>query len=120
MAIVYTPVKETRLNYHRGNYDCIRKSLQNIDWNQRWLHRTVEEMWQDLVRLLKEEIDRLSTEKGINLSLMLAATNLFTITDYKGLDPEAYSNRGGADTRGADGGSYPNSRTYTFGVNLNF
>ena len=62
----------------------------------------------------------LSDEKGINLSLMVAATNLFTITDYKGLDPEAFSNRGGADTRGADGGSYPNSRAYTFGVNLNF
>ena len=62
----------------------------------------------------------LSKEKGINLGLMVAATNLFTITDYKGLDPEAYSNVGGADNRGADGGSYPNSRAYTFGVNLNF
>jgi hypothetical protein len=62
----------------------------------------------------------INKQKGINVSLMLAATNLFTITDYKGLDPEAYSNNGGADSRGADGGSYPNARTYTFGVNLNF
>jgi len=62
----------------------------------------------------------LNKEKGINLGLMLAATNLFTITDYKGLDPEAYSNTGGADNRGADGGSYPNSRAYTLGVNLKF
>ncbi len=62
----------------------------------------------------------LNKEKGINLALMVAATNLITITDYKGLDPEAYSNRGGADTRGADGGSYPNARAYTFGINLNF
>lgn len=62
----------------------------------------------------------ISQEKGIKLGLMLAATNLLTITDYKGLDPESYSNRGGADNRGADGGSYPNARTYTVGINLNF
>ncbi len=59
-------------------------------------------------------------EKGVKLGLMLAATNLLTITDYQGLDPEAYSNNGSADNRGADGGSYPNARTYTLGINLNF
>jgi TonB-linked SusC/RagA family outer membrane protein len=63
---------------------------------------------------------QLGKEKGTNLSLMLAATNILTFTGYKGLDPEAYSNNGGSDNRGADGGSYPNARTYTFGVNLNF
>ncbi len=62
----------------------------------------------------------INKDKDVKVGLMLAATNLLTITDYKGLDPEAYSNNGSADNRGADGGSYPNARTYTLGINLNF
>lgn len=51
------------------------------------------------------------------LTLYAQAENLFTITGYDGLDPElpmsAYGSR-------VDNGVYPNSRTYTFGLNLNF
>lgn len=53
-------------------------------------------------------------------SLMIAGTNLLTITDYRGLDPEAFSNRGPSDARGADGGAYPNSKTWTFSANVIF
>ena len=38
------------------------------------------------------------------------ASNLFTITPYKGYDPEVSS--------GTDSGAYPTSRTFTFGVNV--
>ena len=38
------------------------------------------------------------------------ASNLFTITPYKGYDPEVSS--------GTDTGAYPASRTFTFGVNI--
>ena len=38
------------------------------------------------------------------------ASNLFTITPYKGYDPEVSS--------GTDSGAYPSSRTFTFGVNV--
>ena len=41
-----------------------------------------------------------------------SATNLFTITKYKGYDPEVAG--------GVDAGAYPTARTYTIGVNLNF
>ena len=41
-----------------------------------------------------------------------SASNLFTITKYSGYDPEV----GG----GVDYGNYPQSRTFTFGLNLNF
>ena len=37
-------------------------------------------------------------------------TNLFTITDYTGYDPEVFG--------GVDYGNYPQSRTVTFGINL--
>ncbi len=40
------------------------------------------------------------------------ASNLFTITKYSGFDPEVGS--------GVDYGNYPQSRTFTFGVNANF
>jgi hypothetical protein len=57
--------------------------------------------------------------KGVNgLSLSIGVTNLWTLTNYSGIDPEAYSNRGPGDARGADAGAYPNSRTWTFGINL--
>ncbi len=42
----------------------------------------------------------------------ITASNLFTITDYTGYDPEV----GG----GVDYGNYPQSRTFLFGTNINF
>ena len=46
------------------------------------------------------------------------ATNLFTLTKYSGLNPEVSISS--STTPGVDNGSYPLSRTYTFGVNLTF
>lgn len=46
------------------------------------------------------------------LRLYVTASNLFTITKYSGYDPEV----GG----GVDYGNYPQSRTFTFGLNANF
>ena len=56
------------------------------------------------------------------LRFYLSASNLFTITDYKGYDPEVggglyTEGRGGG---GVDYGNYPQSRTILFGVNLDF
>lgn len=57
---------------------------------------------------------------GVNGSITIGALNLFTITNYGGIDPEAYTNRGPSDARGADPGAYPNSKTWTLGINLKF
>ena len=46
------------------------------------------------------------------LRLYATATNLFTITKYKGYDPEVGNS--------IDYGNYPQSRTFTFGLNANF
>ena len=46
------------------------------------------------------------------LRFYVTASNLFTITKYTGYDPEV----GG----GVDYGNYPQSRTFTFGLNANF
>jgi len=58
---------------------------------------------------------------GLNGSVMIGATNLWTLTKYSGTDPEAYSTQGNGDAaQGGDAGAYPNSRTWTFGINLVF
>ena len=53
----------------------------------------------------KAKIDR--------VRVSFSASNLFTITRYSGFDPEV-------GTGGVDYGNYPQSRTFTFGLNLNF
>ncbi len=55
---------------------------------------------------------RLALPKTFPLGIRLyaTATNLFTITPYKGYDPEVAS--------GTDSGAYPSARTFTFGVNV--
>ncbi len=58
--------------------------------------------------------------KGIGAQFMIAGTNIWTLTDYKGLDPEAYSNNGEGDRSGGDAASYPNSKTWTLGINFIF
>ncbi|MFB9842817.1 SusC/RagA family TonB-linked outer membrane protein [Mucilaginibacter ginsenosidivorans] len=58
---------------------------------------------------------------GVNkLRLYVQATNPFTITKYKGLDPELPA-AGGANDFGIDYGNYPsNQRQYIVGVSLTF
>lgn len=59
--------------------------------------------------------------KTIDGSVNISGQNIWTLTNYKGLDPESYSNTGAnEDMRGGDGGSYPNAKIWTFGLNLNF
>lgn len=51
------------------------------------------------------------------LRLYAQAANLFTITNYSGLDPEI---SGGTTSFGIDEGQYPNQRQFIFGLNLTF
>jgi len=59
--------------------------------------------------------------KKMNISsvrLYVQATNLFTITDYSGFDPEVISQNN--LSLGVDNRVYPNSKIFTMGVNLKF
>jgi len=56
------------------------------------------------------KIKELKNLKIEGIRLYATASNLFTITPYKGYDPEVSS--------GTDSGVYPASRTFTFGVNI--
>ena len=58
------------------------------------------------------------------LRIYLQAQNLFTITDYEGIDPEVslidYTSENRNLDLGVDRGVYPNSRTFVLGVNVGF
>lgn len=62
-----------------------------------------------------------------NIRVGISAQNLFTITDYSGLDPEVNyvgsdgTNNTSANTsQGFDFGNYPTVKTFTFSLNLKF
>ena len=53
------------------------------------------------------------TKAKLSGRLSLSVQNVFTITNYSGLDPETTGN-------GIDGSVWPRPRTYTLGLNINF
>ncbi|MGB0977157.1 MAG: hypothetical protein ACPGSG_09255, partial [Prolixibacteraceae bacterium] len=63
----------------------------------------------------KSMLESVNIEK---LRVYVSGQNLFTITDYTGYDPETSSQN--IWNMGIDYGVYPTSRTFLFGVQLNF
>jgi len=52
------------------------------------------------------------------LRVYVSSQNLFTITSYKGLDPEIGIQGGNPTQNGIDNGAYPSSRFFTVGLNV--
>ena len=66
-----------------------------------------------------------AVSKFADLRFTFSCQNLFTITSYKGMDPAGISfvdtGTGSVDVNdGIDLGAYPLTRSYTFGVRMNF
>ena len=63
-----------------------------------------------------------SKAKIADFRFSFSVQNVFTITGYKGIDPAGFAfGTGGPDMNpGIDMGAYPNPRTYTLGVRINF
>lgn len=55
-----------------------------------------------------------------NLRIHVSGTNLITLTDYTGWDPEVTSYTGNDAQFGTDFSNYPNSRVVSLGVNVSF
>ncbi|MNL08596.1 TonB dependent receptor [compost metagenome] len=55
-----------------------------------------------------------------NLRLNVSAQNLFTITNYTGIDPEVSVRNSNILTPGFDFSPYPMSKTIVFGLNASF
>ena len=54
------------------------------------------------------------------IDVYFTGTNLFLITKYNGFDPEVNKEGDSPSVRAKDDGTYPNARTFAFGVNLGF
>lgn len=54
------------------------------------------------------------------LRLYISMNNLFTITDYKGMDPEVGYGAYAGWSQGVDIGNYPSTRTFIIGANIKF
>ena len=67
--------------------------------------------------LPQELVKRIAVSK---IRIYLSSQNLFTITSYKGIDPEVGSQGGNATQNGVDNGIYPSSRFFTAGINATF
>lgn len=55
-----------------------------------------------------------------NLRVYVSVQNLYTFTDYSGYDPEVGSFNNSIRLMNVDMGHYPNPRTFSFGVNVEF
>lgn len=61
------------------------------------------------------------TRLGINrLQPYVSATNLLTWTNYTGMDPEVNQWGNSGQVQGIDWGTYPQSRAFVFGINVEF
>ena len=49
-----------------------------------------------------------------------SAQNLFTLTKYMGMDPEVNQNGNSGSVQGLDYGTYPQTRTFVLGINIEF
>lgn len=55
-----------------------------------------------------------------NLSFFISGSNLWTITDFPGVDPEGAGRIGSGALFGQDTNAYPNSKSWSIGLNVNF
>lgn len=55
-----------------------------------------------------------------NIRLFVSASNVFTITRYKGLDPEVNNNPANPVNQGLDNSAYPQTRSFSTGINIGF
>jgi hypothetical protein len=66
---------------------------------------------------------RLPTLKKIGISNIrpyVTTTNLLTITKYKGMDPEVNQWGDNGHVQGIDWGTYPQNKSFVFGINVEF
>ena len=103
--------------------DIPRSSFGNTD-NSRISTRFIEDA--SYLRLKATTIgydfnEQIRNKLGLsNLRLYVTGENLLTFTNYTGFDPEVNAFGGANVERGVDYGSYPQSRTILFGMNVSF
>ena len=77
--------------------------------------KRIEEM-----RKAKRRAELLQKWGITRLQPYFTATNLLTWTSYSGMDPEVNQWGNSGTVQGIDWGTYPHSRSYVFGINVEF
>jgi outer membrane receptor protein involved in Fe transport len=96
-----------------ANYN---QNSENFITSVNWMKLRSVSLNYDFSKLLKKQ----KVIKG--LSVTATGTNLFTWTNYKGMDPEvsAAGGTGGSGSTGIDYCSVPSTSSFSFGVNITF
>lgn len=104
---------EAMIQRYWSNYT---ENSHNFLTSVNWLKLRYISLSYDFMRIIKSR----KTIKG--LTATVTASNLFTITNYKGMDPEVSTagGTGGAGATGIDYCSVPATSSFTFGVNITF
>ena len=103
-------------DYVQNKADALYPSITNSD-NKNYAN---SDFWLEDASFIKLKNICLSYDiprkiaKFAGIQLSISAQDLFTITKYKGMDPEVYS------SDGLDYGAYPIPRTFTFSAKLRF
>lgn len=97
-------------------WDNYCSNSENFIQSVNWLKLRSISLSYDFTRLIKNQ----NIVKA--LSVNVTGTNLFTWTNYKGMDPEVSTagGTGGSGATGIDYCSVPSTAGFTFGVNLTF
>ena len=100
------------LNYYRGLYNTNQANSAFVEDGSFVRLRNV--------RLAYDFADLIGNKNFRSLELNVTGFNLFTLTDYTGFDPEAASDLNDPTRIGLDEYAFPNTRGWTFGVNVGF
>ena len=122
---LYNGYAESKINASmlcnsKGYYENSTKELANLGWTS--FNYPLSDYFVQNGSFLKcdnitlgynfENVLKMGSYKGISGRIYASCSNVFTITKYKGIDPEI--------TSGKDDNIYPRCRTFLLGLNLNF
>ncbi|HOT64960.1 MAG TPA: SusC/RagA family protein, partial [Dysgonamonadaceae bacterium] len=96
------------------------KSTDNLRASTRFVEDGSYLRLKNLTLSYNVEAPILKKWKIARLQPYFTAQNLFTITNYKGFDPEVNQYGGSSTVQGIDWGTYPQVKTFIFGLNIDF
>jgi TonB-linked SusC/RagA family outer membrane protein len=124
-----------------GSYNNVTQEAWNNRWTpENWEHATYPKAWRTEARtmyitkryledgtfirlrnvVLGYNVPFKNTRILEKLRVYVSGTNLLTITDYKGFDPDINGFGENPALRGVDLSAYPNSKTFNFGIQATF
>ncbi|MBT8221101.1 MAG: SusC/RagA family TonB-linked outer membrane protein, partial [Bacteroidia bacterium] len=106
-----------------GNGEIPRANRQTGNSNNRPSNYQVEDA--SYIRLRNVRLSYMFPDSMLgntfsSLQVTLTGTNLLTITDYLGFNPEVNNNDDNVAIQGEDYGAYPLSKVFTIGINASF